>query len=110
MKITRVSLATKLDETGLPLTFIIPPNFISVKTKLFLLYNRCGRMKEVHPASIAVKHALFLSNNTCGRMKEVHPASIAVKHALFSSNNTCGKNERNSSSFYYFHRIIRVEE
>ena len=83
MKITCVSLQSKLDELISLLTRILHPASIAVKHALFSSSNTCGRMKKVHPASIAVKHALFSSNNTCGRMKEAHPASIVVKRVIF---------------------------
>src|SRR6218665_2486767 len=78
MKITRVSLQSKLDE------------LISLLTRI------------LHPASIAVKHALFSSSNTCGRIKEVS----TLKSSSFDCSETrtifiegyVWENKRSSSS------------
>src|SRR6218665_3346044 len=101
MKITRVSLQSKLDElisllTRMKITRV--SSRLSLQSKLdelilfFHTYHLIkitsdslhSKLNELitlltsilHAASTALKHALFSSSNTCGRMKEVHPASI----------------------------------
>ncbi len=113
MKITRVSLQSKLDELiSLFHTYLLMKiTRVSLQSKLDELISMLTRI--LHPASIAVKHALFSSTNTCGTIKSVHPASIAVILALFSSNNTCvAINQfiqlRLQWNSRYFHRKIRV--
>ena len=76
MKITRVSLQSKLDE------------LMSLLHTYLLMKITCVAIESVHPGSIAVKHALFHRRKRVDN-DIVHSASIAVKHALFSSKNTC---------------------
>src|SRR6218665_1204547 len=98
MKITRVSLQSKLDELMSLLhtltreirvdNDISSSSFHCNDTRMTFIAEYVSTFQSVHLASIAMIHALPSSIDTCVAIESVYPASIAVKHALFSSQNT----------------------
>src|SRR6218665_2667623 len=81
MKITRVSLQSKLDEL-----ILFFHTYSSMKTTRVSLQSNLDEL-------IQLLHTLFSSIDTCVAMTSVHPASIAVKHASFSSLSLNGIDE-----------------